>query len=136
MGLAQWLSNITPTRWQRHEPEQQRELLTPSGARRSVECLYYHLIPANSIRRWARRCTIGAKKFGGNNYRKGLAEEAYVTQLIDHIEEHWLQFKEHGDATDDNTAAILWGIGALQEVERIAPMTLRRVLQSRWPGPV
>ena len=101
----------------------------PSGARRGSERPLYHLVPPQALRRLAERATLGARAYGAANWRRGLTDAAFVAQLLNHLEEHWLRFRAGGDAgDDDNLAAIMWGCAALMEVERLAPATLRAVL--------
>lgn len=111
------------------------------GALRSHEAPYYHLIPVDSIRREAVRWTLGAKEKGNHNWRKGLHDPEFVAQIINHVEEHWLKFKEFWasyvpgqQSPDDDLAAVKWGLSALMEVERLHCEALSAALSpSREP---
>lgn len=91
-----------------------------SGARSSEEALRYDLVPRNFLRRLAARFTLGAKKHGDTNYRKGLRDRAYITDRINHLQEHfqaYLRPESDAERTDDNLAAIAFGVAFLMEVE-------------------
>lgn len=88
-----------------------------SGAKRSEKALRYDLIPPRALRRLAERYTMGAEKYGDENWKKGLLDPEYVKQFEAHLIEHWVRWKLDGCKKDDNLAAMAWGCFALMEAE-------------------
>lgn len=72
----------------------------------------YDLIPIESLARLARRYAFGAKKYGENNYQKGLP----YSDTFNHIMSHLLLYNS-GDQSDDHLAAAMWGCATLMYFE-------------------
>jgi Domain of unknown function (DUF5664) len=105
------------------------KVVTGAGAAvSSKRCLYYHLISPHFIKRLAERLTVGGDKYGMVQWRQGINDHLYVQDRLNHFWEHLLAFMEHGNEHDDNLGAMMWGLHALEEVERLCPVVLRRVL--------
>lgn len=101
------------------------------GAKRSSEAFYYHLIPTEFLRRVAKRYTDGAKKYSADNWRAGLDNELFVSQMYNHLQSHMLDFLDDGSEYDDNLAAMGWAIAGLMEVERqVGPEMFREIFQA------
>lgn len=102
-----------------------------SGAKRSEIKPSYHLIPHEALTRLAQRYTMGAEKYGIHNYLQGINDPEFVTQLIDHLEDHLGEFKNSGCLKEDNLAAIMWGAATLMLVETYNPTIIDEIVDSR-----
>lgn len=90
---------------------------SPSGATSSKLQDRYDLVPPCFIQRVAARFGLGALKHEVYNWRKGVNDEVFVQERINHILTHWNKFLEEGNEKDDNLAAVAWGISMLMEFE-------------------
>lgn len=101
-----------------------------SGATSSIRAIMYHLIPACFNRRTGLRFTVGAITHGEYNYRKGLMgnDIQWLIDRFNHIEEHWMKFKESGNKDDDNLGAMAWGIAVIMEAEEKNPELVKAAL--------
>lgn len=88
-----------------------------SGAMRSSRVPRFDLIPREGLRRLAERYTVGAVRYGDNNWKNGANDAEYIAQAKAHLIQHVWDYLETGNATDDNLAAIAWGAFALMEFE-------------------
>lgn len=82
------------------------------GARTSA-CPRLDLIPYEANLRMAGRFEMGAKRYGRDNWRRGLQDEDYVAERIAHLMNHAARFlaKMRGQIRDDgedDAGAILW----------------------------
>lgn len=109
-------------------PTEAQGYVAPSGAKRSEEAPYYHLVPPHAARREAVRWTLGAKTKGDWNWWQGVRDPQFIQQILNHLVEHLLKFQAELNETDDHLAAIKWGCSALMEIERVAPDALRAAL--------
>jgi hypothetical protein len=106
-------------------PEKFRESFTTkdSGERRTFESgavrdsdegkPRYDLIPAQAMHRVAKLYARGAKKYGENNWQKGMPSQQVLASAMRHLEAY-----RRGDAdNEDHLAAVVWNILALMEYE-------------------
>jgi hypothetical protein len=96
--------------------EAEKHIFT-SGASSSERCVRYDLLPREFLYRVAKRWDDGAIKHGERNCMLGIHDRDYVVDRINHLQEHLNAFLS-GDTTDDNLAAMGWGISFLMEVEK------------------
>lgn len=108
--------------------EKTRELVGKTGAQSGRRALMFHLVSPYTIRRLAERKTVGAIKYGSCQWRRGINDVEYVTDRVNHLWTHLCDFMENGNDRDDNLGAMLWGLDALIEVERLAPEVLKEVI--------
>jgi hypothetical protein len=75
--------------------------------------LRYDLIPPVALRELAAVYTIGAKKYGDNNWKKGLSKERILAAMMRHFE----QYRDEEDIDEENgqyhMASVAWGAFAL-----------------------
>lgn len=86
-----------------------------NGAARSEKRLRYDLIPFSTIKALAERFTIGAGKFGDNNWKDGGKD--WIRETKNHLIHHVWAYIE-GDLEDEKTnldhlRAALWNASAL-----------------------
>ena len=79
---------------------------SPSGAASSGKLPRYDLIPAWALERMAQRFTLGAEKYGDNNWLQGVADPVFLNDRFNHAVEHLYKFKA-GGSTDDDLAAVI-----------------------------
>lgn len=91
-----------------------------SGAKTRKVGVEYRLLPMEGVRRIALRYTLGLARYGENNWKKGLRDEAFLNERKNHLVEHLLKYLEEGNAADDNLAAVVWGCFTLMEAEKVA----------------
>ena len=99
-----------------------------SGARSSGQPYYYDQIPTLFTQRVARRFSLGFAKYGEGNWQKGLSDREFIRDLMNHLEEHWLNFKEEGNRGDDNLAAMAWAIACLMVTEALHPEVINSLI--------
>ena len=84
------------------------------GALRSELKPRYDLIPKEALDEYARRFSLGADKYGANQWMKG--DEKFFRDCINHAYAH-LACYANGDYTEDtaveNLAAVMWNAGAV-----------------------
>jgi hypothetical protein len=82
----------------------------PSGAKRSgdVEGIRYDLMVHELLREYAMACGEGAVKYGDNNWKKGMPDEA----IYSHAMEHLMKWNA-GDRSENHLGKVVWGMGAL-----------------------
>lgn len=81
------------------------EAIFSTGAKRNKLELRYDLIPIGGLKRVARVCFEGAKKYGEDNWLKGIP----VGNLINHAINHIYLYLE-GDETEDHLAHAAWNL--------------------------
>lgn len=91
-------------------------ILYESGAQRDSIAPAYHSITPHELRRLALIYAVGNKKYGDDNYQKGLP----FSVLYNHAMEH-LQLYRQGDRTEDHLAKAAWGMFALMYMETNRP---------------
>jgi hypothetical protein len=89
------------------------------GSTRSALNERFDLIPKEAVAALGRRLELGAENHGENNWRVGGAEFRKAT--INHLMKHLLDYIEHGNANDDNTAAIICNAAFLCHFEAKDP---------------
>ena len=75
---------------------------------------------------------VGAAIHGDNNWRGGGSEFRKAT--INHLMKHLLDYIEHGNANDDNTAAIICNAAFLCHFEANLPYHGREPIADIEPG--
>lgn len=70
------------------------------------------LLPIDALRRASLRFEGGAKKYGRNNWQKGIPLSRYVDALYRHL---W-QFME-GDEAEDHGGAVIWNAMCLVQTK-------------------
>jgi hypothetical protein len=101
-----------------------------TGARRDTQDgkPRFGLIPAYPLRRLAMHYTNGAKKYGENNWTKGILASRTWESLERHIE----AYKE-GDKSEDHLAAVAWNAFALIWTEKFRPDLYDLKSYLMWP---
>lgn len=81
-----------------------------TGARRDTQedKPRYDLLPTPALRRVAELYARGAKKYGENNYQRGIPFSRVYASLFRHL----IAFRE-GDKSEDHLAAVAWNAFAL-----------------------
>jgi len=89
-----------------------------SGAVRTKDAEGYRfdLISPIGLRRLAAIYDEGAKKYGDNNWRKGLPFSDVLHHALNH-----LNLWQSGDRTEDHLAKVAWGMFAIMEFEKTHP---------------
>ena len=99
-----------------------------SVAQSSFKALNFNLISPHTLRRLAKRMSVGAQKYGSLQWRQGLNDAEYIADRFNHLVEHLLNFMESGNEIDDNLGGMLWALNCLSEVERLAPQALSSIV--------
>lgn len=74
----------------------------------------FDLLPVNAIFRLAKHFENGAKKYGDNNWRKGIPLKRYLDSMLRHA------FKFAGGMDDeDHLSAIIWNACCLLETKEL-----------------
>lgn len=90
----------------------------------------YDLLPWIALRRLAIHYENGARKYGGNNWRKGIPFSSYINSAFRHFTK-WIM----GWEDEDHLAALLWNIAALLETEEMIKRgKLPQELDDRYEG--
>lgn len=76
----------------------------------------YDLISTEGMRRLAIHYTNGGKKYGDNNWQKGMPWSHCLASLMRHVEAY-----RSGDNSEDHLAAISWNAMSLCEYEKTHP---------------
>lgn len=108
--------------------ETTHEVVGTSGAASSKCELFFNLISPHTIRRLAKRKTVGGVKYGIVQWRQGINDAEYVADRFNHLVNHLLNFMEKGCRDDDEIGGMLWALDALSEVERLSPAALKYVV--------
>lgn len=90
-----------------------------TGAARSRLQGRRDLIPQSAIDAIGRRLAIGAERYGENNWRLG--GEDFRKATINHLLNHLADYMENGNATEENTDAIICNAAFLCQYELDAP---------------
>ena len=89
-----------------------------SGALSSEAAPRYDLIPLASLQRQAARMAQGAETHGPRNYQKGVHDQAFWQDRINHLIGHALAYAA-GDRSDDHLGAVLANAGMLADLEAL-----------------
>jgi hypothetical protein len=71
-----------------------------------------HLIPKEALRRLSVRFAEGARKYGRNNWQKGIPLSSYIDSAHRHIWDF-----EDGEPSEDHLAAAIWNLACLLQTE-------------------
>jgi hypothetical protein len=110
------------------EKEVSKETIGSTPAASSHRALFFNLISPHTIRRLAKRKTVGGIKYGIVQWRQGINDAEYVADRFNHLFDHLMKFMESGNSEDDNIGGMLWALDALSEVERLCPEALTHVV--------
>ncbi len=89
-----------------------------SGAKSSEEAPRFDLVPYEALLREANRWRDGAKFHGEWNWQKGLHDQAFRTDRLNHILAHINKWGG-GDRSDDHLAAARCGLAMLIWFEEV-----------------
>jgi len=78
------------------------------GDRDDSAVIPYAAIPFSVIRRVAKVCIEGEKRYGVDNWKKGLSYRSTFNHLMEHLVKYIA-----GDTSEDQLAKVMWGIMAL-----------------------
>ena len=92
-----------------------------SGEKRDEGKLRYDLIPAHHLQELAYVYTIGAKKYGDNNWRSGIAYSRIVAALMRHLEAWRAGRLVDPDDGQHPLASVAWCALTLMEYENTHP---------------
>lgn len=102
-----------------------------SGAKSTVVKPRYDLIPLAALVLTAERFAYGADRHGARNYRRGATDEVFITDRINHLQEHLARFAETRSRADLAAilcnAAILADIGAFVGGEEFTKAALESI---------
>lgn len=74
----------------------------------------FDLIPPHGLIRLAKHYENGAKKYGDDNWRKGLPQKRYCDSAIRHLFKYL-----GGDRSEDHLAAVAWNVFAMMHQEEM-----------------
>jgi hypothetical protein len=114
-----------------------------SGAQSSGDVARFDLVPRGFLERVARRFGLGAKKYGDQAYRAGLADRAFILERLNHAQQHLQALmapKNAEEWDDDNLAALGWFCAFMTEVEahpegKLILNVIREERGCEQPGP-
>ena len=91
---------------------------SPSGVNRSAENgkLRYDLMSMLMLRRWAAHMTKNVESKGDANWRLACTEDD-IARAKRSVWRHFMDWYEDVDTGEDNAAAILFGIGLVEEAK-------------------
>lgn len=72
----------------------------------------YDLIPPEALWRVAMLYTRGAKKYGENNWQKGIPSQQMLASAMRHLEAY-----RRGETVEDHLAAVVWNVLAMMQYE-------------------
>lgn len=75
---------------------------------------YPSMIPVIALRSLAKRFEDGAKKYGRENWKKGIPLSRYYDAASRHL---WSM--KSGDTSEDHAGAVLWNIACLMETKKM-----------------
>jgi hypothetical protein len=93
--------------------------------------LRYDLIPTYALKRLAEVYTIGAAKYGDQNWRKGFKYSRIIGAMMRHVEAFRCGAKTDPDDGQHPLASVMWCAAALMEFERTHPELDDRPCKSR-----
>lgn len=85
-----------------------------SGAKSTTKKPRYDLIPLRALELLAERFGYGADRHGERNYRKGINDQEFITDRVNHLIEHVQKFAE--TRTREDLAAILCNAAILADL--------------------
>jgi hypothetical protein len=90
------------------------------AAKHDAGKLRYDLIPPHALEALAYVYTIGAEKYGDNNWKKGLDEGRIIGAMFRHLVRYMMGERVDPDDGQHPLASVAWGCFALIEYERLA----------------
>lgn len=89
-----------------------------TGAVRGTDAndVRYDLLSPVAVEAWARTCAEGARKYGDDNWLKGIPRRDLLNHALRHL---FLYIK--GDTSEPHLAHALWNIAALIHFEECPP---------------
>lgn len=83
-----------------------------------------NLIPANAILRVSRHFEYGGKKYGYDNWQKGIPNSRYVDAALRHLFKYLAgcQDEDHLSAAVWNVLCLMWNEEHLQNMQDIVPL--------------
>jgi hypothetical protein len=102
-----------------------------TGARRDTQDdkPRYGLVPVEPLRRLAWHYTNGAKKYGENNWTKGIASSRSWESLERHVHDY-----KAGKTDEDHLAAVVWNAFAIMWNEERKPELHDLATYLMWPN--
>lgn len=87
-----------------------------SGARRdnADNKPRFDLLPVTALERVAKHYAAGAKKYGENNWRKGIPRSEFLASGLRH-----LLYLIRGDDDEDHAAAVVWNLLGYIETQEL-----------------
>ncbi len=90
-----------------------------SGAvRAKLDDVRFDLISPQALRRLAATYAEGARKYGDNNWRRGMEFSNVINHVLEHINTYLVTSDSGGE---DHLAHAAWGLFALMEQEETRP---------------
>lgn len=83
--------------------------------------LRYDLLPVHPLEELVRVFTIGAGKYGDNNWRKGIAYTRLFAAICRHLFAWWRGETHDPDDGQHHLASVAWGALVLMELEKTHP---------------
>lgn len=74
------------------------------------------LVPTDELQRVAKHFTTGGKKYGDNNWKKGMPVTVYYDSAQRHLMKWWMR-----DKSEDHLAAACWNILCAMWTEKNKP---------------
>ena len=98
--------------------EEKHEFKT-GAVRSKLDHVRYDLFSPQAMSRLAATYAEGARKYGDNNFRKGME----FSNLINHVLQHIFNYLEgdEGEPPEDSLAHACWGLMTLMEEEETHP---------------
>ncbi len=90
-----------------------------SGAvRAKLDTVRYDLISPQALSRLAATYAEGARKYGDNNFRKGMEFSNLINHVLEHINTY---IAGGGEFEEDHLSHACWGLMTLMEQEKTRP---------------
>jgi hypothetical protein len=83
--------------------------------------LLWHLLPVRPMEGLVKTFTIGAGKYGENNWRKGIAFSRLFAAMCRHLFAWWRGEKFDPEDGQHHLASVAWGALVLMELEETHP---------------
>lgn len=74
----------------------------------------FDLLPVTALERVAKHYAAGAKKYGENNWRKGIPRSEFLKSGLRH-----LFYLVRGDTDEDHAAAVVWNLLGYIETQEL-----------------
>lgn len=100
--------------------ESRKQFTTGAVRSKDADDVRFDLITPIGIRRLAETYAEGAKKYGDNNWQKGIPAGECINHALKHINQ-WLS----GDTSEDHLAHAAWNLFAVMHYEEKLPSMLK-----------